>query len=169
MPDEPRNVQGEQILKQLREADETTLRFSPWGLGGRLEPAVSAAYLAELMSHACLVDTVPEDVRLSFERVRTVFMHGLLDYDLFTAAYSLGHLVLEGALRTRFITYYEGGIPILRDGTKEVLPFPASPGITTHYDSRVSAAKSCSWSATSQSRCRRATRACTPGRSAAGS
>ena len=121
MPDELRNIQGEQILEALREADETTLRFSPWGLGGRLEPAASAAYLAGLMSHAGLVDTVPEDVRLSFERVRTVFMHGLLDYDLFTAAYSLGHLVLEGALRTRFITYYEGGVPILRDGTKEVL------------------------------------------------
>jgi len=99
MPDELQNVQGEQILKQLREADEATLRFSPWGLGGRLKPAFSAAYLAELMSHACLVDTVPEDVRLSFERVRTVFMHGLFDYDLFSASYSLGHLVLKQAIR----------------------------------------------------------------------
>ncbi len=73
------------------------------------------------MSHACLVDVVPEEVRLSFERVRTVFMHGLLDYDLFSAAYSLGHLVLEGALRARFISYYDGGVPILRDGNEEVL------------------------------------------------
>ncbi len=39
MPDELKNFQGEQILKQLREADETTLHFSPWGLGGRLDPA----------------------------------------------------------------------------------------------------------------------------------
>jgi len=74
-----------------------------------------------MLSHATLAPAVPEDVRLSFDRVRTVFMHGLLDYDLFSAAYSLGHLVLEGALRTRFITYYEGRIPILRDGSKETL------------------------------------------------
>lgn len=121
VPDQPQNLDGDQILNQLREADETTLRFSPWGLGGRLEPSSSAAYLAEMMSHATLVEAVPEDVRLSFERVRTVFMHGLLDYDLFSAAYSLGHLVLEGALRTRFITYYKDGIPILRDGSEEVL------------------------------------------------
>jgi len=121
MPDEPQNPAGEQILRELREPDETTLRFSPWGFGGRLEPNSSAAYLAEMLSHATLAAAVPEDVRLSFDRVRTVFMHGLLDYDLFSAAYSLGHLVLEGALRTRFITYYEGRIPILRDGSEETL------------------------------------------------
>jgi hypothetical protein len=119
---QPRNPDGQNILDRLREVDETTLRFSPWGLGGRLDPADSAAYLAELMNHARLVDAVPEDIRLSFERVRTTFMYGLLDYELFTAAYSLGHLVLEGALRSRFITYYENAIPILRDGRQEILP-----------------------------------------------
>lgn len=121
MDDTSENPDGDKVLHQLREVDETTLRFSPWGLGGKLAPADSAAYLAELMSHAQLADAVPEDVRLSFERVRTAFMYGLLDYDLFSAAYSLGHLVLEGALRTRFITYYENAVPVLRDGAKDVL------------------------------------------------
>jgi hypothetical protein len=121
VPDVHQNPDGQMILDRLRQADDTTLLFSPWGFGGKLEPASSAAYLAELMSHTTLVDDVPEDVRLSFERVRTTFMHGLLDYDLFSAAYSLGHLVLEGALRTRFITYYERGIPVLRDGSAEIL------------------------------------------------
>lgn len=121
MDDQSRNPDGQNILDRLREADEATLRFSPWGLGGRLDPADSAAYLAELVNHARLVDAVPEDIRLSFERVRRTFMYGLLDYDLFTSAYSLGHLVLEGALRNRFITYYENAVPILRDGTEDVL------------------------------------------------
>lgn len=112
---------GQEIFDRLRRADETTLRFSRWGFGGRLEPSSCAAYLAELMAHTNLVEDVPEDVRRSLERVRTTFMHGLLDYDLFSAAYSLGHLVLEGALRKRFITYYEHAIPVLRDGSAETL------------------------------------------------
>jgi hypothetical protein len=115
------SVDGEDILNQLREADETTLRFSSWGFGGRLEPSASAAFLSHLLGHATLVDDVPEDVRLGFERVRAVFLHGLLDYDLFTAAYFLGHLVLEGALRARFISFYDGGIPVLRNGVEDAL------------------------------------------------
>jgi hypothetical protein len=115
------SVNAEEILNRLREADETTLRFSPWGFGGRLEPADSAAFLSGLLSHATLVDAVPEDVRMGFERVHKVFLHGLLDYDLFTAAYFLGHLVLEGALRARFISYYDGAIPVVRDGVDDTL------------------------------------------------
>jgi hypothetical protein len=115
------SVDGEDILNQLREADETTLRFSSWGFGGRLEPSASAAFLSGLLSHATLVDAVPEEVRLGFERVRRVFLHGLLDYDLFTAAYSIGHLVLEGALRARFVSYYDGAIPVVRNGVEDTL------------------------------------------------
>jgi hypothetical protein len=121
LPPEPESIDGRQILDQLREADEATLRFNAWGFGSRLEPEESAVYLTELLSNATLADVVPEDVRLSYERVCKVFIHGLFDYDLFSAAYSLGHLVLEGALRTRFITYYPNGIPILRDGAPEQL------------------------------------------------
>lgn len=112
---------GDEILNRLREADEATLRFSSWGFGGRLEPADSAAFLSGLLSHATLVDAVPADVRMGFERVHQVFLHGLLDYDLFTAAYFLGHLVLEGALRHRFISYYDGVIPVVRNGVDDTL------------------------------------------------
>lgn len=131
-------MDGDAILGQLREADEATLRFSAWGFGGRLEPASSAAYLSDLLSHATLADAVPEEVRLSFERVRTVFLYGLLEYDLFTAAYSLGHLVLEGALRARLVSYYDGQIPVLRDGAADVL---AAPSFTLYYEALRSARK----------------------------
>jgi hypothetical protein len=115
------SVNGEEILNRLTEVDETTLRFSAWGLGGRLEPADSAAFLSGLLEHATLADAVPEDVRLSFERVHKVFLHGLLDYDLFTAAYFLGHLVLEGALRARFVSFYDGAIPVVRNDVDDTL------------------------------------------------
>ena len=168
MDDEPRNPHGQKILGQLREADEATLRFSPWGLGGRLEPADSAAYLAELMNHARLVDAVPEDVRLSFERVRTTFMYGLLDYDLFSAAYSLGHLALEGALRTRFITYYEKTVPILRDGEEDVLSVAS---FAQYFDALRQArtrGQKLRLAGDLPSRCPGAIPTCTPGRVAAG-
>jgi hypothetical protein len=64
------NANGVEILDRLREAGETTLRFSAWGFGGQLKPSDSAAYLSSLLSHARLVDAVPEDVRSGFERVR---------------------------------------------------------------------------------------------------
>ncbi|HWK27657.1 MAG TPA: hypothetical protein VNS09_13900 [Solirubrobacter sp.] len=115
------NVEGGQILRELQEVDEATLHFSAWGLGGRLRPEDSAAYLAGLLDHAALVEAVPEDIRLEFDRVRSVFMHGLLNYDLFTAAYSLAHVALEGALRHRFISFYEGRIPIKRRGVDDFL------------------------------------------------
>jgi hypothetical protein len=130
-------VNGAQILEELRRVDERTLRFSPWGLGGRLEPASSARFLGESLTYATLVDAVPEDVRLNFERARKLFLYGLLDYDLFSAAYDLGHLALEGALRHRFVTYYEGSIPIWRDGVADVLPAASFDG----YREAVAAAR----------------------------
>jgi hypothetical protein len=132
---ESESIDGAQILRRLREADETTLRFNSWGFGGRLEPEESATYLTDLLSHATLAHVVPEDVRLSYDRVRNVFMHGLLDYDLFSAAYSLGHMVLEGALRARFISYYPNGLPIRRNGVSDLLTVR---GFAEYYDWLVS-------------------------------
>lgn len=114
-------MDGDEILEELRRVDERTLHFSPWGLGGKLEPAASARFLAESLTYATLADEVPEDVRLNFERARTLFRYGLLDYDLFSTAYDLGHLALEGALRHRFVSYYGGSVPIWRDGVADIL------------------------------------------------
>src|SRR5688500_5657176 len=105
-------MDGDEILEELRRVDETTLRFSPWGVGGRLEPPASARFLSESLTYAALVDAVPEDVCLNFERVRKLFLYGLLEYAFFSAAYDFGHLALEGALRHRFVTYYKGQVPI---------------------------------------------------------
>lgn len=112
---------GQRMLEEIRSVDETTLRFNAWGFGARLEPAQSADFLWASLSRATLVDVVSEDVRSNFERVRTLFLHGLLEYEFFSAAYDLGHLALEGALRRRFFEYYDGRIPVLRDGVSDLL------------------------------------------------
>jgi hypothetical protein len=48
--------------------------------------------------HQPIRSLIPEDVRLNFERVRTAFIHGLLSYDLFSAAHSLGQQAELGAI-----------------------------------------------------------------------
>ena len=63
---------------------------------GRLLPAVSDggfdAWTAGPLDPGhhryldALVDAVPEDLRLNFERVRKLFLYGLLEYDFFSAA-----------------------------------------------------------------------------------
>jgi len=129
---------GEAMLDELRRVDETTLRFSPWGFGGRLEPSSSARFLSESLTYAALVDAVPEELRLNFERVRKLFLYGLLEYEFFSAAYDLAHLALEGALRHRFATYYEGRIPVWRDGAPDALVVSS---FDEYYDALVAARK----------------------------
>lgn len=63
-----------------------TLAFSPLGLGGRLAPADAASFQAASIAQAVLADDVPEDVRNNFERARKLHLHGVLEYEFFTAA-----------------------------------------------------------------------------------
>src|SRR5436309_2212004 len=103
---------GEEILAALRAVDETTLAFNPLGLGGRLGPEDSARFLARLLDRATLRPDVPENVRQNFERLRRLFMYGVLEYQFFTAADDAAFLVLEGALRNRFVSYYAHNVPV---------------------------------------------------------
>ena len=106
--------------------DDLTLHFWPGGLAGALmQPKDSLRYLQESIAGAQLVDVVPEEVRDNFERVRKTFLYGLLEYDLFTVADDDARLILEGALRNRFVSYYEGQITILRAEEKKVLSVPS--------------------------------------------
>lgn len=123
--------EGDEILEALRRVDETTLIFNPWGIGGRLDPSSSALFLSRLLARATLADDVPEDVRLNFERVRKLFLHGLLEYEFFSLAFDVSHLVLEGALRHRFVTYYKHEVPVLRDGAPDIL---AAQTFDRYYD-----------------------------------
>lgn len=73
------------------------------------------------MAQLRLAADVPEDIRHNFERARKLFLYGLLERDLFAAADHEAHLVLEGALRHRFVSYYTGAIPIKRGGQSQTL------------------------------------------------
>src|ERR1022692_307830 len=92
-------------LEELREADERTQRFAPLGLatGRMLRPEDAAVFQQEVISHADLVPAVAESTRGTFERLRSLYAYGVLSYEVFTAVDDLAQLVLEQALRERFV------------------------------------------------------------------
>jgi hypothetical protein len=110
-------------LDDLLRPDEMTLRFAPGGLliDGRLRPGDSLGHLRSSVDQARLVPEVPEDVRDNFDRLRKVYLYGLLEYELFTVADDFAYLVLEGAFRMRFLTYYDFKVPVSRKGTPDIL------------------------------------------------
>jgi hypothetical protein len=114
-----------QSLPDLQAPDERTLRFTPLGFatGGMLRPEAAAEFQQRAVD-VSFADAVPADVRDTFERLQLLHAYGLLAYDLFTAAHDLTRLVLEQALRTRFMTYYGGVIP-LADKTGAPQPLSA--------------------------------------------
>jgi hypothetical protein len=109
------------ILRALQTPDEATLAFNSFGLGGRLEPEDAAEFQAATIARAVLADNVPEDVRNNFERARKLHLYGVLEYEFFTAAGDYALLVLEGALRARFLAFYSDGIPLVRREAEELL------------------------------------------------
>jgi hypothetical protein len=116
--------EGAELLVAVRAPDERSLIFNPLGMGGRHEPADAALFFARLVERATLQVDVPDDVRQNFERLRTLFRYGVLEYEFFTAADDAAHLVLEGALRHRFVTHYGHQVPVLVDTVPSLVPAP---------------------------------------------
>lgn len=113
-------------LDALREADERTLRFSPLGLGGTLDPADAVRFQQEVVSHPDLASNVPARVRTCVERLRTTYVYGVLCYDLFTVAHDQAQLALEFALRERFLEFH-GGSAQFRDAVGRPHDIATSP------------------------------------------
>jgi hypothetical protein len=109
------------ILHELQRPDERTLAFNSLGLGGRLEPDGAADFQAANIARAVLAENVPKEVRDNFERARKLHLYGVLEYEFFTAAGDYALLVLEGALRVRFLAFYNNEIPLTRKGVEKVL------------------------------------------------
>jgi hypothetical protein len=101
-------------LDELREVDERTLAFSPFGLGGKLAAQDAARFQQEAVSHPDLAPSVPQRVRDCVDRLRTTHAYGVLCYDFFTIAHDQAQLALEFALRERFVEF-QGGTAQFRD------------------------------------------------------
>lgn len=91
-------------LAQLRQLDPRSalgMRLSSDADGERV-----AEYHQRLLAHLDLAEGVPGSVADSFERLRTIYGLSVLCYDLYTVAHDDARLVLELALRERFVAHY---------------------------------------------------------------
>lgn len=99
-------------LEDLCKPDERTQHFTPYGLGTThmLTPEAALEYQQSVLKGTDLVDEVAEGTRLSFERLRILYVYGVLEYEFFTIAGQLARLVIEQALRDRFLDFYQHGV-----------------------------------------------------------
>ncbi len=121
---------------ELTTSDERSLRFTPLGLatGGKLSPENAAEFQQRSIAAADLAPAVPEGTRSSFERLRTMHAYGVLCYDLFTVVDDLTWVVLEQALRERFIEFYGGAIPLVgNNGAESIFPAPNFEAVSTAF------------------------------------
>jgi hypothetical protein len=82
-------------------------------VGGGFDVEVAAQVVQGRVSYIQISSDVPETLVASLDRVRRIFSYGLFDYELFTAAREAAILLLEQALRERFVTLYGGVITLV--------------------------------------------------------
>ena len=76
-----------------------------------MRPEDAALFQQEAISHAVLVPAVGESTRNTFDRLRSLYAHGIMFYDAFTIVDDQAHLVIEQALRERFVEFYGVTVP----------------------------------------------------------
>lgn len=102
------------LYERLRAPDGRTLSFSPRGFSKAfaMKPEASAEFLESALAQAELIVDVPEDIVRAFSRLKTLFLHGIFEYEFFTVAMTHASLVTEMALGLRFVAEYPDGIPL---------------------------------------------------------
>ncbi len=78
--------------------------------GRLLEPESAAQYRQEIISRADLAPAVAKSTRGTLERLRSTYAYGVLSYEIFTVVDDLAQLVIEQALRDRFMEFHEGTV-----------------------------------------------------------
>lgn len=93
-------------LAQMQEPDDRSLMWSVW----TAEPDKATELAQYALGQIELCAEVPETTCKSFERLCLLFAYGILSYDLYTVAGDLARLVIEQALRERFLPFYDGTV-----------------------------------------------------------
>ncbi len=132
-------------LEQLTTADHRSLAFTPMGLstGGQLRPEDAATFQQEVISHCDLAEEVAEGTRNGFERLRILHSYGVLCYEAYTVAQDLAWLLLEQALRERFLEFHHHLIPLVNAQSGHPVSLSASDysAVGTAFHRGVSQAK----------------------------
>ncbi len=86
---------------------------------GGFDMEIAARAVQEYVSRIDLHSDVPKVVADSFERVRKVYSYGLFEYEMFTVAQDQVILLLEQALRERFMALYDNEVTLVHHQSKE--------------------------------------------------
>lgn len=110
-------------LQQLQQPDDRALVFTPWGLSlsGPVDAEQIARYQQEAVASAELASAVPNSTRQSFDRLRGLHTYGVMFYDAYTIVSQQAPIVLDLALRERFLAFYAAGVPFVQGGRKGVI------------------------------------------------
>ena len=103
------------VLSALAELREPDPRSMMWVASGAAAAEDAADRHKRVMAHLDVPASVPEPVRKSFDRIRAIYRQGLFSYDLYTVAGDQARLLIEQALKERFVEFY-GGPVLFTDG-----------------------------------------------------
>lgn len=107
-------------LEELAAPDPRVVDATPLARDAGTDRAAQAAErIQQMVLEADLIPSVPEPLRRSYERLRTLHAYGVLCYDLFTIVCGQALLVLEQALAARFTQFYGGRITLIRSSSNE--------------------------------------------------
>jgi hypothetical protein len=95
------------------------MAFMEARVGGGHDIEIATRVGQEMVSHIDLHADVPDGVIASFERVRKVFSFGIFEYEMFTVARDQAVLLLEQALRERFVSLYDNEVTLVNHQSGE--------------------------------------------------
>ncbi|MFJ5309739.1 hypothetical protein [Streptomyces sp. NPDC088350] len=99
-------------LQDLQAVDPRSLHSTPGGALTPASPDVAVAHHQRLASVLVLAPEVGDLTRRQFDRLRTVFVYGVLNYELFTMVADDARLAFEQALRDRFMAFHKGTVAV---------------------------------------------------------
>lgn len=97
-------------LAELRQPDDRTLGYTPWGLGPNMRPEDAAEFQQRVVYEFDMAPAVADGTRRRLEDLRTVFAHGVLCFELYTMVFDQALFVFEKALRDRFMEVHQGTV-----------------------------------------------------------
>ena len=108
-------------IEELQAVDGRSCVMTPAGMR-ETDPETANRLHQEAIQRIVLVDDAGEQTRSTFERLKLVYAYGLLCYELYTLVEEQARLILELALRERFISFYGGQAQFFKGEASVALP-----------------------------------------------
>jgi hypothetical protein len=122
-------------ITELQQVDELSCVFTPAG-AALLDEVTANRLHQQALAEIELVADVGPDTRAAFERLKATYAYGLLHYDLYTLVEQQARLLLELALRERFVTSHGGVATMVHDSVTLPVAFEWFDDLRAAMDAR---------------------------------